>query len=441
MIHKTKRRRPSARGRILFTTSLLSCLAVGAVAETVLDQARMAIESHPAVAGLRAQVCQATSQVDQARASIRPQATFRLNGGVSLTSNIENSEIQPRRFDDKQIDGVFSINQTIYDWGISSASVGIAENTRAAARLGVEIESERIAADILSIMISRQELVAHDAQYRDYQAKLMVLAERIEAGVEAGVNRLTDLRSIKIAMLDAEVAHTQVNRQLDLIEADLKERLNLSFGDAMPLYLDYIAARPLALPRIASDQTREVKRIDFDASSSALELKRTKAERRPSLNAIVDTTLFDVDSYSSEYEVTGRIQMNFPLYDGGSNKARQQEHIWQGRSIDHQRQDLIRNHMSQTASVLKQFDLLTENLRKVGDKIAEVELQLEEALAREGQTESQPLATAGLLTELNSLFVEQSTLEKDIELERLRGIFFADELGATLSLTYGASTC
>ena len=47
MIHKTQRRRPSARGRIVFATSLLSCLAVGAFAETALDKARLAIENHP----------------------------------------------------------------------------------------------------------------------------------------------------------------------------------------------------------------------------------------------------------------------------------------------------------------------------------------------------------------------------------------------------------
>jgi outer membrane protein TolC len=428
----------------MFTSAVLSCVALGAVAEdVVLDQARVAIERHPSVAALRAEVCRSASQIDLARSGFFPQVNFRLTGANSLSRRIKRDEVDRRRHDedDSAVDGVLSVNQTLYDWGITRDSVGIARNARSAALLGVQIESDRIAADILSIMVTREELRLQDQFFTDYRAKLAEISERIEAGVDAGVNRLADLRSIKITELDAEVAHTQALRQLALTEADLIERTELTFDAAMPFYLDYIDVRPLAVPTIESQATREVKRLDYNARSNELELKRTKAERLPAMSATLDTTLFDADRYSSEYQVVGRVQFTLPLYDGGSNKARQNEYIWVGRSIDHERQNLIRNHQSQTQGLLQRLDLLSESIANVSDRIDEVEQQLEGALARQGQTENQPLSIASIYTNLNGLFVERLALEREIELERLRGIFFADELGSTLSLSYGTSSC
>lgn len=445
MIQKRKSRRQNASGVVLLTTSILLSVVAPTMAETdtnlVTASARSAIQNHPSVVGLRAEVCSAVGQIDQAKSRLYPKLDLRLNGGSSLSSKIERPEIQRRRFDDKDIDAVFSVNQTLYDWGITTSSVGIASNTRASSSIGLIIESERIAADIIGIMIDETNLSSQDKLFQDYRDRLAKIAERIEAGVEAGAHRLTDLRRIKINQLDAEVAHQQIKRQLDISSADLLERVRLSFDEARPLYAEYLQVRPLLVPVIESKDAREVQRLDLSHKSNLLELKRTQAERKPSISATLDTTLFDVDSFSSEYEVVGRVQLSFPLYDGGSNKARQSEQRWRGRAIEQERLNLIRNHRTQSDTLVQRIDQLTQNLGKVTDKISEVDQQLEANLARQGQTESQPLETANLFTQLHQLHIEQLTLNKDIELERLRGIFFADQLSEVLNLSYGASSC
>lgn len=453
MKNEFKWRRFKTCGMVLSTALVLSMLSaeVSAMSDAAdaepekveLDQdaVRKAIQNHPAVTGLRTQVCQASSQIDLAKAGIYPKVNLRLDGGSSLSSHIERDEVNRRRFEDRDIDAVISVNQPLYDWGIASAGAQIGTNARLESLIGVELESERIAADIIGIMIAHKDFEKRDLLYQDYRSKLAEIAENIEAGVNAGALRISDLRSIKISLLDAEVAHLQVTRQMELTANDLQRRLQITLDQARPLYDDYIKMRPLVIPVIASEDTREVRRLNLNERTSQLELKRTKAERRPSLTGILETTLFDADSYSSEYEVVGRIQMNFPLYDGGSNKARQSEHIWRARNIEQDRFNLIRNHQTQTEAVLLRFDELRDNLVKIDDKIATLEQQLEGALAREGQTESEPLATASLIGQVQALYLERSTLEKDIEQERLRGIFFADQLGETLSLFYGASLC
>ena len=68
-------------------------------------------------------------------------------------------------------------------------------------------------------------------------------------------------------------------------------------------------------------------------------------------------------------------------------------------------------------------------------------MQIEAAKARQGQVESNPLAMANLLNDRFQLIVVQETLTKEIELERLRGLFFANALGSTLNLTLGKTSC
>ena len=137
-----------------------------------------------------------------ANADLLPQISGRLVGGSSLSSHIEKRETNARRFDDREIDAVISVNQKLYDWGIARAGADIAENNRQSALLGVQIEQDRIAADIISTMMTHAELVAHDRLYDQHRQEIDNLAMQIQAGVEAGVNRLADLRVIKVLQLD-----------------------------------------------------------------------------------------------------------------------------------------------------------------------------------------------------------------------------------------------
>jgi len=185
---------PQFRGRspVVKPTAILCSLAlliaqvfaapVFAAEDTGANRPRdvyAAIHNHPAVAVQRSRACQALSQVDLARADIKPQLSARLVGGSSLSSHIERRETHVRRFDDREIDGVLTLEQTLYDWGISDAGIGIAEDSRQAALLGIAVEMDRIAADILSIMLSQQELVVVDRLYRGHRQGMTAVIDVI----------------------------------------------------------------------------------------------------------------------------------------------------------------------------------------------------------------------------------------------------------------------
>ena len=453
IITSTKRRRPMKKTKTFLWALGLTALASLAFAPWVMAQEQPtaagvsgpdvydAIAGHPSVQAYRSQVCQARSQVDLARAGLLPQISGQLVGGSSLSSHIEKRETNVRRFDDREIDAVISVDQTLYDWGIAQAGQDIAENSRQSALLGILIEQDRLAAEILSTMITHAELAAHDRLYDAHRHDIDLLAAQVEAGVEAGVNRLADLRMIKVIQLDQDIAQTQVQRQLALIEADLQQRYRLDFQSSMPLLLAFRAHKPDDLPIIDSMTTREVRRLDYDLASAALEISRLKAERRPRLSATLDTTFFDADSFSQEYEVAGRLQFSLPLYDGGSNKARQQETQWRSRGVASERDNTIRNHRSQIEQVFNQLKRLDGEIEKNTAKIIEINHQIDGANAREGVVESNPIEMANLLNQRFALFLAQETLAKEREIEELRGFYFSDALGGILNLTHGGTSC
>ena len=156
-------------------------VATGVAADVQVDQVDVydAIATHPSVQAYRSQVCQARSQIDLAEADLLPQISGRLVGGSSLSSHIERTETERRRFDNREVDAVISVNQTLYDWGIAQAGADIAENSRLSALLGVQIEQDRIAADVISTMMTQAELAAHDRLYDDHRKLIDDLAEQI----------------------------------------------------------------------------------------------------------------------------------------------------------------------------------------------------------------------------------------------------------------------
>ncbi len=434
----------------IFRSSITSVVAVALPAVFLTTQqayadegliARNAILTHPNVARLRDTVCGYYAQVDIARSGKYPQVNFRVYGSSSLSSHIETREANSRRLDDREIDAVIGLSQNIYDWGITNRSVQIAETQRRIAHIEVQIETARQAADLLSLLLRHQELSDLDGYYSDLRRELSGIADRIKDGVDAGALTLTDLRDIKINNLDIEINHIQVKREIDLVKSEVSERFKVTVEAAMPFLIYYLGLQPTELPHFDSANANEVRKLDLQRMITDFELEQLKAQRKPSVSAQVDTTLFDADSFSGEYEVTGRLQLSMPLYDGGSNKAGRREVEWQRRSVVNERSGLVRNYESQIAQIHQTLMRIDRNIANNVEKITALEGQLAAHIAREGQTLSDPMGKASFLSQINQHQRDQISLKAERNREFIRGLFFADALGRILNLSDEVSTC
>ena len=139
--------------------------------------------------------------------------------------------------------------------------------------------------------------------------------------------------------------------------------------------------------------------------------------------------------------MVGQVRFSVPLYDGGSNEARQAEATWQGCSLNNERDDLIRQHRNQVENVIETLRQSRERYAANAEKMTELEVRLAEAEARQGQTESDPLSVTRLMEQIAELKAEQISLSYQIEGALLRGVFFADRLGDVLNLPYGGPEC
>ena len=373
-----------------------------------------------------------------------------MSGGSALTDNFNRSGrfTSPaeeyavgRRFDDKNVDGIVRLTQSIYDSSRAKMGKLIAENDRKAAKLLVEVETETTAADIISVGLDyhlQQQLHDHFTQQL---AELKTVTNRIHERVELGAGRISDLRESWLLELEVEISLSQTQRQMDLIEKDMLARFKLTPAQVLPYTHDFLNARPDEVRIENSENIRQVKRLDIEIQSLNFEQRRLTGERHPNITAHVDTTLFDIDSFSHEYEVVGRVQMTLPIYDGGSNKARKNENEWRRRGLLSERASLIRNHSSQTQRVISDHRQSVEALKEIDAQIAEMEQRLISVQAREGQTQSDPLSMARLLSELSQARASRINQIINRELSLLQGVFFADQLGAYIDLPEGEQTC
>ena len=399
------------------------------------------IMTHPNVARARAEVCQAASQYDFAAAAAYPQIDLSLRGGSSLASHIEDSATNERRFENREVDAVIGINQLIYDFGGVKASKLAALSDQSAGRIGLKLEIDRIAANILEIGLRLSEQHEQLAIYENHLKDLDQHIERIEAGVKAGVLRTGDLRSIKVIALDAEIAITASKRQIELLHSELFQRFGLEEKDVHQLMAHFRLQKPHLPPVIDSLTSREVRQIDQRIISAGHEITRLRSERLPRLTTSIDSTFFDIDSYSQEFEVVGQLQMTLPLYDGGSNKARRAEEDWRRRGLMNERESVIRNHRNATETTRQNIETARDSLARNEEKIAALKDQLAEAEARLGETSGDVLSIAGLKQRLAGILVEQVTLSHQVDFGLLQGVFFADELSDLLALPNGGPQC
>jgi outer membrane protein TolC len=417
--------------------------------ETVED----AIHQNPTVQLERAAVCQARSRYDLALAGQLPKIDLSVSGGTpiksrftrpsrrSIFSSVNKAAARDRRFDNNNIDGVFRLTQPIYDGKRAEMSKLIAENQGAVSRLGVIIETDTVAADILTIGLEYHLQTQLKQHFEDQRVELDVITNRIRERVELGAGRVSDLRESRLIELELEVAKSQAERQLELVERELQARFKLTPEQVMPFLEGYLSVREDKVLVESSESIRSIQRLDIDLQTIDYEKRRLTGERQPNVSAHLDTTLFDVDSFSYEYELVGRLQLTMPIYDGGSNKARKNENEWRRRGLLSERAALIRSHTARTQQAISDHHQATEALKEIDAQLSEMKQRYETLQAREGQTQTDPLSLARLINEIAQAKAGRINQELSLELSLLQGIFFADQLGQLLNLNAGEPTC
>ena len=165
----------------------------------------------------------------------------------------------------------------------------------------------------------------------------------IEAQGEAGFVRLVDVRRARLVLLDEEIRLREAETAYAQTVDDIFTQFRLDPEDALGFLSAFRKVRPVQLLPVQPETSELVHSIELQIRQSIYDFESISAELYPVLDVVVDATAFDLSDFESEYEVTGRMSVSMPLYDGGTNKARRSEASWRMRELGHDKRREIQD--------------------------------------------------------------------------------------------------
>lgn len=463
----------------------LSCLMHGASAQAQTDNAsashvtgvlseavRLALFNHPEVSEANARVCQAIHRLGLGRALRRPQVNLTVSGSQQLFDRIredkpigyeggnrffrgtpiyERSEkdrlagAQHRQFDRLEKEGVYdatvSVRYNLIDWGSSKSDIEAKTLHHKVSQIDAKGTLSERSFQLLTTSI---RLAMYDellAEHKRAQAQVAEQIASVQARVESGVGRVSDLRAAKLIGLDLEIAASRLQSQREQVIESLDIDLGLSPSDAKHLFTTYMERRPLALATVEATQTEKAHALRLQIEAVDFEQRQIKTSKYMRIDGVLDATVFDLRDYEDEYELVGKLEFKMPLYDGGAARARLREATWRQSEIKASLDKLNRGHGNETSRNLLRFDELKKEIGEQTERLAELEARLNSLQARQGRTVTSPLEVAGVMVEINQ--VKTTLIQARMEQEGVRSsaLFIAEKLDDVLLINLGENGC
>ena len=437
------------------------------------ESVRLALFNHPEISEANARVCQAIHRLGLGRALRRPQVNLTVSGSQQLFDRIrkddpiaykprtsflapregiyERSEkdrkagARHRQFDRLEKEGVYdatvSLRYNLIDWGSSKSDIEAKKLHHEVSQIDAKGTLSERSFQLLTTSI---RLAMYDdllAEHELAQARVAKQIESVEARVEAGVGRLSDLRAAKLIGLDLEIAASRLQSQREQVIDSLDIDLGLSSGDAKHLFNIYKDRRPLSLATVDSAQTEKAHALRLQIEAVDFEQRQIRTSKYMRIDGVLDATVFDVRDYEDEYELVGKLEFKMPLYDGGAARARLREATWRQSEIKASLDKLQRGHSNETSRNLLRFQELEKEIGEQSDRLVELEARLGSLQARQGRTVTSPLEVAGVMVEINQ--VKTTLIQARMEQEGVRSsaLFIAEKLDDVLLVNLGENGC
>lgn len=476
--------------RNIFIVAAVSCLVHGASAQAQTDTAsapkvtsvlsesvRLALFNHPEISEANARVCQAIHRLGLGRALRRPQVNLTVSGGQQLfdrirqdkgrsvptTIKVRNQTIDSsrtvyersqkdrdagakhRQYKRHEKEGVYdatvSLRYNLIDWGSSKSDIEAKKLDHKVSQIDAKgILSERS----FQLLTTSIRLAMYDellVEHKQAQAQIAKQIESVQARVESGVGRVSDLRAAKLIGLDLEIAASRLQSQREQVIESLDIDLGLSPSDAKHLFTLYMERRPLSLATIDATQTEKAHALRLQIEAVDFEQRQIKTSKYMRIDGVLDATIFDLRDYEDEYELVGKLEFKMPLYDGGAARARLREATWRQSEIKASLDKLHRGHGNETSRNLLRFEELNKEIGEQSDRLVELDARLSSLQARQGRTVTSPLEMAGVMVDINQ--AKTTLIQARMEQEGVRSsaLFIAEKLDDVLDLNLGENGC
>lgn len=299
--------------------------AAPAYSQIFKESVQAAVEGHPRIDVAIAARDEQRYQEDEARSALYPQLEIGLSGRQRILDNFED------RFDNitlrSQRDTAANISltgrQLIYDGGGTSSRIASAKHAFTAAHEEYSLEASDVA--LLAVeahyymIFQRMRRTIHQENIDRHREILNMVKVRFESG--RGPERDVALMEARLALAETEASRAQKDQET--ATSQYEEIYNISPEN---LKRPDIALNIPTTIEEALEQGFQNNQLLAIAASRSLSSKEdvgaSKAERLPHLSMELAATKYDLERGNNDYDVTGRLIMNYNLYNGGATSAR-----------------------------------------------------------------------------------------------------------------------
>ena len=405
------------KGLILWGLFGLTVLtAINARANTILDieQLRDNINAHPDVIGKLHDITSSHLNVLQIQSDDSVKLNFSTNSNASIKSNVSPLNGRANNTSDDYIDGVFTLNASLYDFGKNKASVNAGKEQQKVSEL-IYIEAfETTLFKLFSLSVDYHNMLTLEKDLIDNHKELVKGIHDLRMQYTAGIGTMTDIRETQISQIDLETELHSVqlkkkeivqtlDKEFSIDETQIKQIADYANNVHLKTTeqgIDSLIAKNKN-PVIQTQRTNQIsayttKAIHYDIAS-------IKAADKPQVTTQVKAIAYDLTRGSDEYNVYAGINISLPLFDGGSSDVKIQtaQHNLRVqkdmlKSTQTEKQSKLNTLISKQKDLLNKFDSSNSKKEKLEERLKNVELR-----AKTFEGGSMPLIKAKL--QLNKL--------------------------------------
>ena len=243
------------------------------IAELGLQQAvDLALERHPSISSARALNAQADAQVSVAKSARWPVISYGVAPGYDAATG-QNSNIQ------------FSagVNQTLYDFGVTSGSISGAEARRDRQTHMVASAAENVAeqtSETFVEMVAAQEVMAA----ADREAKALDdIRVKIERRVKAGMADVSDLKRADVSRERAVADRLQAQTRFNVAADTLAQIIGVRVTNVVGMSATSDVVRQLGLRSDSVEDAPALQAARSAAVAADADLEAAKGRRYPSV--------------------------------------------------------------------------------------------------------------------------------------------------------------
>ena len=449
-------------------SSISKVATTEAEAKMIIDGSDVAsiLQAQPAYTASVQAFCSRVFGVNVAKSSYFPKLSLSVSSGDKMIDKTTRSDefggIQSPEYDGKGTDASLVLRQLVYDWGVTPRDIKV--NTGKALRADLERRENinTLLLELLEQVFDYDTLVYSVSRYEDLVALTQDLLGNVEKKYKLGSGTLTEVKELRLHMLERETLLKSAALDLELAVKKLQKVYEIDIARAQALKIFYQEIR--ALQPELGDFTRSLSyRLNLrDINNTEIELSKITRSRFPKIEAEITGRAWDLQENQNcgdivgtsplgtperllndcrSSEVTGRLLLSMPLYDGGESSNRYNVVNYELRQYRAQQHALRNEFESQAAELTRQISDMTRRSKELEEQYKELSSRLSDLRRMQSLTHADIPLLSGLIARQINLEIEIRDNKNSLEVTRAGIYYLNDSFSNLLSLDLEKPKC